>query len=105
MVRGEVFRLGGSRAARGREQKGPRYGVVVQADELLGMSTVLIAPTSTSVSASTFRPVIAFEGRETRVMVEHTAAVDLQRLGKSMGRLDAEELGAVDEALALVLGL
>ena len=95
----------GSRAARGREQRGTRYGVVVQADEFLGMSTVLVAPTSTSAGAATFRPLISLESGETRVMVEHTAAVDLQRLGKSVGRLDADELGAVDEALALVLGL
>jgi mRNA interferase MazF len=105
VVRGEVFRLRGSRAARGREQKGPRYCIVVQADEFLSMSTVLVAPTSTSVDAASFRPVVRLESGETRVLVEHTAAIDLQRLGKSVGRLDAEELGAVDEALALVLGL
>jgi mRNA interferase MazF len=105
VVRGEVFRLRGLRAARGREQRGTRYGVIVQADEFLGMSTVLVAPTSTSASAATFRPEITLESGETRVMVEHTTAVDIQRLGKSVGRLDAEELGAVDEALALVLGL
>jgi mRNA-degrading endonuclease toxin of MazEF toxin-antitoxin module len=38
-------------------------------------------------------------------LTDETRAVDLQRLGKSIGRLEAEELGAVDEALALVLGL
>jgi hypothetical protein len=31
--------------------------------------------------------------------------VDPQRLGSSAGRLDAGELRAVDDALALVLGL
>jgi mRNA interferase MazF len=105
MVRGEVFRLRGSREARGREQRGSRYGVVVQADEFLGMSTVLVAPTSTGANPATFRPLIRLESGETRVMVEHTAAVDLERLGKSVGRLDAEELSAVDQALELVLGL
>jgi mRNA interferase MazF len=44
-------------------------------------------------------------GRETRVLVEQTTVVDPQRLGRSAGRLDAGELGAVDEALLLVLGL
>ncbi|HEU0316005.1 MAG TPA: type II toxin-antitoxin system PemK/MazF family toxin [Solirubrobacteraceae bacterium] len=49
MVRGEVFRLRGSRDRRGSEQAAPRFAVVVQADELLALSTVLVAPTSRSV--------------------------------------------------------
>lgn len=43
MVRGEIFRLRHP-ASRAREQAGARYGVVVQADELLALGTVLIAP-------------------------------------------------------------
>ena len=39
VVRGEVFRLPASSRARRREQRGARYAVVVQADELLGLST------------------------------------------------------------------
>jgi mRNA interferase MazF len=35
MVRGEVLRLPAPRATRGREQRGARYAVVVQADEFL----------------------------------------------------------------------
>jgi mRNA interferase MazF len=105
MVRGEIFSWRAPRAPSGREQKGDRYGVIVQSDELLGLGTVLVAPTSTSVRPASFRPVIALREREIRVMVEQTMAIDPQRLGKSVGRLDAAELGAVDEALALVLGL
>jgi len=44
-------------------------------------------------------------GTETRVLVEQTTVVDPDRLGKSIGRLDAHELRAVDEALLLLLGL
>jgi mRNA interferase MazF len=105
MVRGEVFRLPAPKAAKGREQRGARYAVVVQADELLALSTTLVAPTSTSARSATFRPTIEIGGNETRVLVEQTTVVDPQRLGRSAGRLDAEELRAVDEALALVLGL
>ncbi len=105
MVRGELFRLPAPRAARGREQRSARYGVVVQADELLGLSTVLVAPTSTRARAATFRPSIEIDGSETRVLVEQTAAVDPERLGGSAGRLAVEELLAVDEALRLVLAL
>jgi mRNA interferase MazF len=105
MVRGEVFRLPAPKGVRGREQRGARYAVVVQVDELLGLSTTLVAPTSTSARSATFRPTIDIDGTETRVLVEQTTVVDPQRLGRSAGRLDTEEMGAVDDALALVLGL
>jgi mRNA interferase MazF len=80
-------------------------GVIVQADEFLGLSTVLVAPTSRSVRPSSVRPAIEVGGQEARVMVEQTTAMDVERLGASVGRLDARELRNVDEALALVLGL
>jgi mRNA interferase MazF len=105
MVRGEVFRLPAPKATRGHEQRGARYAVVVQADELMALSTTLVAPTSTSARSTTFRPTIEIDGTETRVLVEQTTVVDPQRLGRSAGRLEAGELRAVDEALALVLGL
>lgn len=105
MVRGEVFRLPPAKGARGHEQRGARYAVVVQADELLALSTTLVAPTSTSARSATFRPTIEVGGTETRVLVEQTTVVDPQRLGRSAGRLDASELRAVDEALELTLGL
>jgi mRNA interferase MazF len=105
MVRGEVFRLAAPRQARGREQRGARFAIVVQPDELLGLSTVLVSPTSTRALAATFRPPIEIAGTPTRVLVEQTTVADPARLGASVGRLDASELRAVDEALALVLGL
>jgi mRNA interferase MazF len=79
--------------------------VVVQADEFLDLSTTLVAPCSASALPASFRPAIVVGGTETRVLVEQTTVVDPQRLGRSAGRLDAAELRAVDEALALVLGL
>lgn len=105
MVRGEVFRLPSPRGVRGREQRGARYAVVVQADEFMALSTTLVSPTSTSARPATFRPTISRDGNETRVLVEQTIVVDPQRLGRSAGHLEADELRAVDEALALVLGL
>lgn len=105
MTRGEIFRLASPRGARGREQKGARFCVLVQADELLPFNTVVVAPTSTSAPEATFRPAITIAGVGTRVMVDQVSAIDLTRLGSSAGRLDAVELRAVDEALALVLGL
>ena len=105
MVRGAVFRLPARRKARGHEQRGARYAVIVQADEFLELSTTLVAPTSASARPASFRPTITLGGRETRVLVEQTTVVDPQRLGRSAGRLAAGELRAVDEALSLILGL
>lgn len=79
--------------------------MVVQADEFLHLSRTIVAPTSTSAQPATFRPVIHVDGADTRVLVEQTTVVDPQRLGPSAGRLEATELLAVDEALALILGL
>jgi mRNA interferase MazF len=105
MVRGEVFRLPAPRAARGHEQRGARFAVVVQADEFLDLSTVLVSPTSTSARAASFRPAITLGRQETRVLVEQTTVVDPQRLGRSAGLLDSDELRSIDEALTVVLGL
>jgi mRNA interferase MazF len=105
VVRGEIFRLPAPRTPRGREQRGARYAVVVQADEFMALSTTLVAPTSASARPASFRPAITLDGRATRVLVEQTTVVDPERLGKSAGRLDASEVVAVDQALALLLGL
>jgi mRNA interferase MazF len=105
MVRGEIFRLPAPRASRGHEQRGARFAVIVQADEFLGLSTTLVAPTSTSARPASFRPAISIDGTDTRVLVEQTSVVDPQRLGRSAGRLNVEELRAVDDALALILGI
>ena len=71
----------------------------------MALSTTLVAPTSTSARPATFRPTISLADTETRVLVEQTTVVDPERLGRSAGRLDADEMQAVDEALALVIGL
>jgi mRNA interferase MazF len=78
--------------------------VIVQADELLALSTVLVSPTSTRARPATFRPAIEVAGTATRVLVEQTSVVDPLRLGPSAGRLAVEEMRAVDEALALIFG-
>jgi mRNA interferase MazF len=105
VVRGEVFRLRFPRGTRGSEQRRARYAVVVQADELLALSTVLVSPTSRSAPRRSFRPTIHLAGTPTRVLVEQTTAISPDRLGKSFGRLSARELSDVDAALAVVFGL
>jgi len=105
LVRGELFRLPAPRGVRGHEQRGARYAVIVQANEFLALGTVLVSPTSTQALPASFRPIVTVDGRETRVLVEQTVVVDPERLGRSAGRLAATELRAVDDALALILGL
>ncbi|MEE4024540.1 type II toxin-antitoxin system PemK/MazF family toxin [Gordonia sp. PKS22-38] len=103
-MRGEVYRLRAPKNVRGHEQSGARYAVVVQSDQL-PLSTWLVAPTSTSARAATFRPEVEVAGRTTRVLAEQVAAVDPGRLGDSMGYLTHEELRRVDAALRVVLEL
>jgi mRNA interferase MazF len=103
-VRGEVFQLTAPRANRGHEQTGSRYAVVVQSDQL-PLSTWLVAPTSRSARAASFRPEIDIGGESTRVLAEQAAAVDPGRLGKSVGFLSFDEMRRVDAALRIVLDL
>jgi mRNA interferase MazF len=105
VVRGEIFRLRVPRATREAEQREARLAVIVQADELLALSTLLVAPTSQSAPPRSFRPTIDVSGQTTRVLVEQTTAITPDRLGTSLGRLTAGELHDLDTALALVLGL
>lgn len=103
-MRGEVYRLRPPRRARGHEQTGPRYAVVIQSDQL-PLSTLLVAPTSTSARPATFRPEVTIAGRMTRVLAEQTAAVDPSRLGDLAGSLTLGELRRVDAALRIVRDL
>lgn len=104
MTRGEVFRVRMPRDARGHDQRGARYAVVVQATAL-ELSTVLVAPTSTRARPTSFRPDVVLSGKRTCVLAEQVGVVDRGRLGRSAGRLTSEELEAVDRALETVLGL
>lgn len=80
--------------------------MVVQADALLVLSTVLIAPTSWSARAASFRPEIDVDGTTTHVLIEQVGAVDdPSRLGDHTGHLAPEEQWGVDLALATVFAL
>lgn len=103
-MRGDVHALKAPRAARQNEQQGSRYAVVVQS-EALPLSTLLVAPTSTSAQDASFRPGIVVKGQKTLVLVEQTVAVDASRLGPVVGHLSRTELVDVEAALRVVLGL
>jgi mRNA interferase MazF len=104
VLRGDVYRFTPPKGI-GHEQQGDRYGVVVQADEFLPRSVVIVAPTSPRARPASFRPEIDIDGDTTLVLVEQIGAVDVRRLGDLHGHLTREELWGVDAALTTILGL
>jgi mRNA interferase MazF len=104
MTRGDIHRIT-LPAGRGHEQHGSRYAVILQADALLGLSTAIVAPTSTSALPATFRPTITIGDQPTRLLIEQLRTIDLRRLGNHIGTLSADEQRSVDQALEIVLGL
>ena len=99
MRRGDVYRFRLPKRI-GHEQHGGRFGVVVQADEFLPRSVVIVAPTSRRARAASFRPEIDIAGERTRVLVEQIGAVDAQRLGDLMGQVTPEEERRNQESLS-----
>lgn len=104
MARGDIVRLSPPKGD-GREQQGSRFGVVLQSDALAPLSTVLVALTSQSAMQTRFRPIITVGRESTRVLVEQLAAIDVRRANERVGRVSVEEMWAIDDALALVVGL
>jgi len=103
LVRGDVYALKAPGGARGHEQDGPRFAVVLQSSDL-PLSTVIVAPTSTGRMPRSFRPAVVIQAQETAVLVEAMTAIDPEhRLGARVGRLTFDELRAVDAAIRAVL--
>jgi len=103
-VRGDVYRLRAPKESRGHEQRGARYCVELQAP--INLSTVVVAPTSTSAGHAVFRPQVDIRSTLTRVLIDQLGAVDRElRLGDQAGRLTSDELAEVDLAMRLLLGL
>jgi mRNA interferase MazF len=104
VVRGDVhaIKLPGGR---GHVQEGRRFAVIVQADDLLALSTVVICPTSRSAFAASFHPEVTVQQQSTQVLCEMVGAVDAYALGQHVGHLARDELRAVEDALLLVLDL
>ncbi len=66
---------------------------------------MIVAPTSQSARAATFRPEIEIGDEPTRVLVEQLGAVDTGRLGKLVGHVVPAEQWEIDDALRLILAL
>lgn len=104
MVRGDVHAITLPKG-RGRAPHGRRYAVIVQADDLMMLSTVVICPTSAAAPAASFHPEIDLDGRPTQVLCEMVGAVDAGHLGDHVGHLSHDEIRSVEDALSLVLDL
>ncbi len=103
-MRGDVHPLRAPRSVRGKEQRGARYAVVVQSDDLL-LSTVLVAPTSRSAPPRVFRPTITIQGEQTQVLIEQATAIAPERLGEPVGHVSRNELEEINRSLRLALAL
>src|SRR5271166_2862906 len=86
VVRGDVHRIK-LPGRRGHVQEGRRYAVIVQADDLLALSTVLVCPTSRSAFAASFHPAVTIDDQPTQVLCEMVCAVDARALGDRAGHL------------------
>jgi mRNA-degrading endonuclease toxin of MazEF toxin-antitoxin module len=79
--------------------------VIVQADDLLALPTIVVCPTSTSTPSASFHPEVKIGAEPTCVMCEMVGAIDARVLGDQVGHLTLDEMRSVDEALELVLDL
>jgi mRNA interferase MazF len=104
VVRGDIHAITLPRK-RGHAQQGRRYAVIVQADDLLALSTVVICPTSRSAFGASFHPEITLDGEPTQILCEMISAVDARALGERIGHLTLDEQRSLEEALQLVLDL
>ena len=104
MVRGDVHELKLPRG-RGHVQHGRRFAVIVQANDLLALSTIVVCPSSTSTPPASFHPEVKIGDEPTRIMCEMVGAVDARALGSQIAHLTVDEMRDVDDALELVLGL
>jgi mRNA interferase MazF len=104
-VRGDVYRLRAPRDTVGHEQQGRRYAVVLQSDDL-NLSTVIVAPTSTSAHPYVFRPEVTVRGEQTRLMLDQLRAIDVEKaIGERVGRLSPHEMSEVNRLLRAVLDI
>lgn len=103
-MRGDIYRLKSPRNAVGHEQRGPRYAVVLQSDRLHS-STLIVAPTSTSVRPASWRPEVDVNGTATRIVIDQMTCVDVRRLGDLAGRLSPQEMDELSSALRWALEL
>lgn len=104
IFRGAIHEIKTLPTARGHEQQGKRYGVVIQSDRFASSLTT-VAMTSTRAGHAIYRPEIELNGSATRILTDQIFSLADSRLGAFAGALEADELVDLDRALMLKLGL
>ena len=115
MIRGQVVRvdLPRPRGVAGREQFGLRPAVVIQDEpRLASLSTVLIVPLTSNLSAKRFvGSVRLFPSSENGLSVESMAltqqmrAIDRQRIQDTVGEVSAEDLASLEDSIRQLIKL
>ena len=104
IFRGAIYEVKPAKTASGHEQRGQRFGVIIQSDAF-ACSTVTVALTSTRAEPTIYRPQVEFLGAKTRILTDQIHSIDHGRLGEFKGALDFDEQEALDRALLLKLAL
>lgn len=104
MNRGDIYTITLKKGV-SSELYGKRFAVVLQSNSMLPRSVVIIAPTSLNALHASIRPNIEVQRQPTKVMVEQMKAVSIDRLGKKVGQVKAEEQWLIDDAIFALLGL
>ena len=91
----------------GTEIRKTRPAVVVSNDScnVYGARVVVLPITSNVSSLYPGEAAIEVKGKPGRVLGDQIRSIDKSRLRSRLGRLSQDELGAVDEALRVTLGL
>lgn len=103
-MRGDVYRLRADRNARGHEQKGDRYAIIVHAD-YINLSTWIVVPTSTKAGISTVRPQVSFGDEVTFALTDQIMTIDPEkRIGNFVGRISYQGMMDIDNGIKEMLG-
>ena len=80
----------------GTEIRKTRPCVVVSPDELNSrLNRVMVAPLTSTIRPFRFRVTTAVAGRQASVVLDELRTVDMTRLGKRVGKVDARTMGSV----------
>jgi mRNA interferase MazF len=107
MKRGEIWTVAGGAAYAGK----PRPAVIVQDDRFDANDSIVVCPLTTDpTSAPIFRLPIPSNTRTglrapCKLMVDKLTAVPRRRVGSLIGRLNPDELKALNRAIFVFLGL
>lgn len=107
-MRGHIFSIRADKQARGHEQQGSRYAIVIQASRLTHLNKWVVVPTTSNPNArrGIVRPVIDWGAGESVALCDALVSVDPEvRLGEQVGYLSQGELSQIDQALRFLLDL